>query len=350
MFFSSVCDRIATGAMQKVILKLQNGDEKTGEVMLFNINQPTFQIQVDRGDGTKETMTIRMENVKAVLFLKKDEGEGSRLRTENIEQSTYAGTMAYRLIVEFQDGEIISGSTLKYNPNDKGFFIVALNPADRSERVYVNALAVKNVDCKRLLGKILVDQNKITQDQLVESLRYQQEQREKKIGTILAEHAIINEQQLHESLKRQKETKKMLGEILLEAGYISSSQLEYALHIQQENRGMRLGQILVELKYLSPSDICIALATQFQKSWIDLSQKKILPEIAASFPEDIIRKYEVIPVEKKDKDTIVVATSRPQDSEILDELSKQTSLNIELVVAYEGYIISAINACFPPKE
>lgn len=336
--------------MQKVIVKLQSGEEKTGEVMLFNINQPTFQMQTDRGDGTKETLTIRMDTVKAVLFLKKDEGEGTRLHTETIAQSTYAGSMAFRLVVEFQDGEVISGSTLKYNPNDKGFFIVALNPADRSDRIYVNALAAKNVDCKRLLGKILVDQNKITHDQLAESLKYQQEQREKKIGAILTEKAIINEQQLHESLKLQKETNKMLGEILLEAGYIASDQLEYALHIQQENRQKRLGQILVELKYLTPSDICIALATQFQKSWIDLSQMRILPEIAASLPEDLIRKFEVIPVEKKGKDTIIIATSQPQNSEIPHELSKATSLNVELVVAYEGYIIAAINACFPPKE
>jgi hypothetical protein len=336
--------------MPKVTAKLQNGEEKTGEVMLFNINQPTFQMQADRGDGTKENLTIRMDTVKTVLFLKKDEGEGTRLHTETIAQSTYAGNMAFRLVVEFQDGEVISGSTLKYNPNDKGFFIVALNPADRSERIYVNALAAKNVDCKRLLGKILVDQNKITQDQLTESLKYQQEQREKKIGAILTEKEIINEQQLLEFLKQQKETNKMLGEILLEAGYIGVGQLEYALHIQQENRQKRLGHILVELKYLTPSDICIALATQFQKSWIDLSQMKIPPEIAASLPEDFIRKYEVIPVEKKGKDTIVVATSQPQNPEILSVLSRLTSLNIEMVVAYEGYIIAAINACFPPKE
>jgi hypothetical protein len=336
--------------MPKIILKLQNGEEKTGEVMLFNINQPTFQMQTDRGDGTKETLTIRMETVKAVLFLKKDESGGTRLRTETIDNSKYAGTMAFRLVVEFQDGEVISGSTLKYSPNDKSFFLIPINPADISERIYVNAQAAKNVDCKKLLGKILVDQNKITHGQLAESLQYQQEQREKKIGTILKEKAIISDKQLKESLQQQKEKNKMLGEILQEAGYITSDQLEYALHIQHENRKKRLGQVLVELKYITPSDICIALATQFHKSWIDLSQVKISPEIATSLPEDLVRKFEVIPVEKKGDDTIVVATSQPQDSETPGVLSKLTSLHIESVVAYEGYIISAINAHFPPKE
>ena len=232
MFFPYAYDKISQpGAMPKIILKLQNGEEKTGEVLLFNINKPTFQMQADRGDGTKKTLTIRMETIKAVLFLKKDEGGGTRLRTETIDQSIYAGTMAFRLVVEFQDGEVINGSTLKYDRNDKGFFLVPINPADMSERIYVNAQAAKNVDCKKLLGKILVDQNKITHGQLAESLKYQQEQRE-----------------------------------------------------------------------------------------------------------------------KKGKDTIVVATSQPQDSEAPGVLSKLTSLNVELVVAYEGYITSAINAHFPPKE
>jgi len=41
--------------MPKIIVKFQDGEEKTGEVLLFNINQPTFQMQADRGDGSKET-------------------------------------------------------------------------------------------------------------------------------------------------------------------------------------------------------------------------------------------------------------------------------------------------------
>jgi len=98
--------------MHRIILKLLNGEERVGEVMLFNVNQPTFLMQAERGDGTKEALTIRMDAVKAVLFLKKDKGEDAHLRNETIKQSTYAGTMAFRLVVEFHDGEIISG----FNP------------------------------------------------------------------------------------------------------------------------------------------------------------------------------------------------------------------------------------------
>ncbi len=60
MFFLSAYDKISQlKAMPKIIVKLQDGEEKAGEVLFFNINQPTFQMQADLGDGTKETLTIR---------------------------------------------------------------------------------------------------------------------------------------------------------------------------------------------------------------------------------------------------------------------------------------------------
>ncbi len=332
--------------MQKVIIKFQNGEEKSGEIMLFNMNQQVLQFYEYKDGGEKESRMVRMDTVKAILFLKREETYGSHLRTETIEKSVYAGTLAFRIVVEFNDGEIMSGSTLKYNPNDKGFFLVPLNPADKSERIYINAQAVKNVDCKRLLGKILVDQKKITQEQLVESLKCQHEKREKKIGTILKENSIITQSQLEESLKKQKEKSKMLGEILLEAGYITQEQLEKALKIQQENKKKKLGQVLVELKYITPNDICIALATQFNKHWIDMTNLDIPESVVKSIPIELIKKFEIIPVDKKPDSTIIIASSTPNDDEIKSELSKLENIKTELVFAYEGYIESAINKYF----
>ena len=331
--------------VQNIIVKLKNGEEKTGEVMQFNTSQPIFRMRADRDDGTKEALTIAMDAVKAILFLKSEEDKGTRLRPEAADQS--AESMDFRLVIEFQDGEVMSGSASKYNSKDKGFYITTLDPSDKIERIYVNAQSLKHVECKKILGKILVDQNKITEHQLRASLIYQREQRGKKIGAILKEQTIINDEQLYESLTKQRETNKKLGEILIEAGYIAGNQFDHVLSIQQEKRERRLGQILVELKYLTPADICLALATQFRMPWVDLSRIKITPEIAASLPEDVIKKLEVIPVEKKGDGTIVVATSRPQDSEILDDLKKSTEAHIELVVAYEGYIIAAINEFYP---
>lgn len=336
--------------MSKVIVKFLSGEEKRGIVYSFHMNQPTFHMQTENEDGTTETETVKIDSVKEILFLKKESETRSPLRTETIDQSMFASTVAFKLAIELKDGTIITGSTIKYDPNDKGFFLIPLNPGDKSERIYVNAEAVKNIDSKRLLGKILLDQKKIDIQRLNSGLMEQRKMREKKIGSILQEKKIINQKQLHESLQKQKETPNLLGEILMGAGYISNEQLDNALNIQHEHTKKKLGQILVDLKYLTPNDICIALATQLHLPWVDLSDKSISKEVATILPEEVVRKLEVIPVEKKGKDILVVATSQPQDPNILLELMKVTPLKVELVVAYEGYIESNIDYFFPKKK
>lgn len=330
--------------MPRVIVKFLDGNIIEGEALYFNINQQTFPLQVENGET--RVLRINLDSVKAIHFLKKKDKD-SLLIKEKIDKSIYAGTMANKLIVEFKDGEIIHGSTLRYNPNDRGFFLVPLNPGDISERIYVNAQAVKYVDQRKMIGKILVDQQKITQPQLEHALKRQKELRDKKIGAILRENNFITEEQLQESLKRQSLKNKLLGEILLEAGYISEEQLKTALKIQQENRNKKLGQILVELKYVTPNDICIALATQFNKPWIDLSLLIIPREIITILPEEIIKKYEIIPVQFENKNKLIIATSNPQDKEIEKELRKYLNIDFELVIAYEGFIDSVIQLHFP---
>jgi hypothetical protein len=335
--------------MAKVLIKLQTGEEIRGNLLSFNPKLPSFYVQVGNDREKAENITVSTGAVKAIFFLKKESGDDSILHMETIAESVFAGTCAVRLHVEFEDGEMIHGSAHKYSPNDAGFYLVPLNPADRYERIYVNALAAKKVDSKRLMGKILVDQKKITEAQLEHALQHQREKRDKKIGTILREHHYITHDQLEESLQKQEKRAKFLGEILLEAGYITEDQLQSALSVQHENRKKKLGQILVELKYIAPNDICIALATQFHLPWADLSVANVPPEIATTLPEDVERELEVIPVERKDN-TLVVASAEPQVPGLIGVISRFTDLKIQLAVAYEGYIESAINRSFPKKE
>ncbi|MBI5640717.1 MAG: hypothetical protein HZA17_09850 [Nitrospirae bacterium] len=335
--------------MAKVLVKLQNGEETRGELLSFNQNAPTFYIHTDKDKGTTNNVMLNTADVKAIFFQKRQNGDCSIVHMETIDQSVLAGLHGFRLDVEFRDGETIHGSAHKYSPNDRGFYLVPLNPADKYERIYVNALSVKRVDSRRLMGKILVDQSKITAGQLGQALKYQQENKEKKIGTILRENNLITHEQLGESLQRQKEHGKYIGEILMEAGYITEEQLQYALLLQQENRKKKLGQILVELKFLAPNDICIALATQLSLPWADLSSVEILPGTATALPEDVVRRLCALPIEQRD-DRLIIASAEPQAPGLKGEISRYTELEVELAVAFDGYIESVINHFFPPQS
>ncbi len=142
---------------------------------------------------------------------------------------------------------------------------------------------------------------------------------------------------------------KPLGEIILKAGYITSQQLEDVLNKQKKKKNKKFGQLLVELKYVTPNDICVALSTQCHLPWVDLSSVNIPQEVVTAFPEEAVRELGVIPVRRKE-DTLVVATSQPQDPSMGMKVSKYTPLVVELVIAYEGYIQSAIEKYFPLRQ
>ncbi|OGD29571.1 MAG: hypothetical protein A2Y56_11855 [Candidatus Aminicenantes bacterium RBG_13_63_10] len=336
--------------MSYVVVNFADGEERTGKAAFFNIQKATFPLEVETAEGRTEVRTVRLEEVKKIVFLKKEPVAASAVHYETISQSTFASTVAFKLVVEFQDGELMTGSAMKYSPEDKGFFLIPLNPADPSERTYINSSSIKKVDKKRLLGKLLIDDQRISESQLKEALDIQAEQRGKKIGSIMVDETMISRKQLDESLHRQKEKNIKLGELLVEAGYITREQLEKALALQKEYRQKRLGQILVELKYLTPNDICLALASQLGFAWVDLNQTVIPDEIINLLPAEAIKKYEVIPVEIKGKDILVVASSQPQDPDLKKDLRSLADFPLEFVVAFDGYISALIRKHFPDSS
>ena len=62
--------------------------------------------------------------------------------------------------------------------------------------------------------------------------------------------------------------------------------------------------------------------------YIDLSAITVPKEILALVPENIARKYQVVPVEKKDN-TLIVAMIDPEDVETIELLKKRVGLKIE---------------------
>ncbi|MBN1938486.1 MAG: hypothetical protein JW843_02800 [Candidatus Aminicenantes bacterium] len=328
--------------MNKAVVQFIDGREKKGMIPFFNLAKQTFPFETKSDDGKMNVLlTVHIEEVRKINFLKTDK-EFSAVKKETIAQTQFAGNIAYKLVVEMNDGEVLTGTTLRYSPGEKSFFVMPLNPADRSERIYINARCVVKVDQKRLLGKMLVDSKLIDGKQLQNALDIQAESRNKMIGQILVEQDLISRQQLDESLNKQQSTRALLGEILVEAQYITRGQLERALFVQGEQRKKRLGQILVDLKYVTANDICLAVASQLGCNWIDLAAYQIPAEVLGLLPHNLVTKYEVLPVELRYGELLVVASAQPRDEDMRKEVSAWTALRTEFVVAFDGYILPLI--------
>lgn len=132
--------------------------------------------------------------------------------------------------------------------------------------------------------------------------------------------------------------KKRIGKILLEAGLITEDQLQEAVESQD---GRSLVRTLVELGYASEEDIAKAVAKATNLPYLKLSEYKINPAAVALIPEDMARRYELVPIDIEDN-KLVVAMSDPANVFAVDDLRIMTGYEIKPVVSTESDVINAI--------
>ena len=115
------------------------------------------------------------------------------------------------------------------------------------------------------LGKILVSEGYLTEEELKEGLTEQG----LKLGEILLREGKLTEDQLKKALVLQKENRKKLGKILTDLGFVREEDIVWALsHMNQ-----RLGKILIKKGYLADHELNNSLQLQkkgpqwVKKSW-----------------------------------------------------------------------------------
>ncbi len=136
---------------------------------------------------------------------------------------------------------------------------------------------------------------------------------------------------------QEKEWK--IGESLLQENYINSSQLEEALE-EQKMTGEKIGEILIKKGWVSQGVVNRFLATQMGVSTFELASYIIENKVIELIPEDISRKYKLIPVFKTGN-VLTVAMVEPTNVFIIDELQRHTGCIIEPVLADEMEIKKA---------
>ena len=139
--------------------------------------------------------------------------------------------------------------------------------------------------------------------------------------------------------------KKRLGEILIDAGVITKTQLEEALKTQKKEAGILIGGILVKLGFCAEEEIAKALSRQLNIPYMDLRHYTIDPKVIECVPEDIARKYDIVPLFKI-KDSLTVAMSNPLDISAIDEVKRRVRGDINIVVSTPGIIAKVIDNCY----
>lgn len=134
-----------------------------------------------------------------------------------------------------------------------------------------------------------------------------------------------------------------LGDLLVRNNLITREQLAASLEEQKQGGSqVRLGTILVKNSILSEEDLISFLSKQYGVPSINLSDVDIDPAVIKVLPVDVAQKYQVVPVNRSGG-TLIVAMSDPSNIFAIDDIRFMTGFSIEVVVAPESAIKTAID-------
>ena len=132
-----------------------------------------------------------------------------------------------------------------------------------------------------------------------------------------------------------------LADVLVDLGFVKAEQLAKTRQEAQAS-GVGVVDLLLTNKIIRPADVTQAKAAQFGAEVIQLGGLRIPDDVIAIIPRHIAKKYRVVPVFKSDG-KVAVAIADPSDLNTIDTLTHLLNAEIELCVASESDIETALN-------
>ena len=132
----------------------------------------------------------------------------------------------------------------------------------------------------------------------------------------------------------------------MDAGLVTEAQLRVALS-EQRKWGGRLGHTLVQLGYVEEQAMVTSLSRQLNLAVVDLDAMELSPQLAQHLRFEVAERYGVVPLSADTKKRhIQVATSDPTHQDVMQALTFQTGMKVELVVSGSGAIDRALRRVY----
>jgi len=140
---------------------------------------------------------------------------------------------------------------------------------------------------------------------------------------------------------------KHLGALLVERGVIDKEQVAMAIAFQKEKGGL-FGEVLVQLKFATEEDIARALTCQYGFPYLPLSNYEIDEDVIKSVPEDICRRFCLVPIDKIGS-SLTLAMVDPLNSNAIDDVELVTGCSVQTFVSTGSDIKEAIDKYYKNK-
>jgi general secretion pathway protein E len=134
---------------------------------------------------------------------------------------------------------------------------------------------------------------------------------------------------------------KSLGEMLVEEKLITPAQLENAL-AQQRQQGGTLSELLLRQGMVKAEQLAVILSIKLNLPLIDLKRHVIQPQALRLIPEEMARKYMLIPMDIVN-DSLMVVMADPEDIRTIEDVKAQAKMRVEVALGVPSDIERAIN-------
>jgi len=140
----------------------------------------------------------------------------------------------------------------------------------------------------------------------------------------------------------QSYKRRNIGTILIDRGSLDPEKLPAVLEQLATSR-QRFGEICVREGFIDSEQLAMALAEQFNLPYVELHDFRMDEEVLNSLPPEAIYRYRFVPLEIT-PDALVVAIADPSDVIKLDELELLLDRPLQIHIASESAIASALKA------
>ena len=140
-----------------------------------------------------------------------------------------------------------------------------------------------------------------------------------------------------------------VADVLREMGKITPEQLSQVRQTQKTKPNCEVAQIITELHLVEETDMSMARAGLYGLEFRKIEPEQVNREAFDKLGLDYVRNNRVIPVEIRGQ-TLVVATSRPADLFVIEDVKRQVQMNTETVVCLDADIDKVCDALSGEKE
>ncbi|MHC4507494.1 MAG: GspE/PulE family protein [Planctomycetota bacterium] len=158
------------------------------------------------------------------------------------------------------------------------------------------------------------------------------------------EEEIIGLSQLYSPEEEQSPTQvRDVADVLCEMGKITAEQLTEARRTQKARSNCDIAEVITEMQLVAEPDLSMARAGLYGFEFRRVSPDQVNKDVFSKLDPEYIRSNRIMPIEVRGE-MLVVATSRPADLFVIEDVKRQVQMNTETIVCLEEDIDGVCDA------